>query len=343
MADHIAAPKEKLAGQLSARGLPKLLRTLGTHCDGRGLNLVVTDKGASWQFRYMLNGRARTMGLGSAADVALATAREAAAKARSLKAQGADPIDARDAERAAAQAAPKPITFGEAAQRYFDRFRRQWKSKKHTQQWRATMLGTTMTGKLVANDYTLALRSMQVAHVDKDAIKAVLEPIWFTHTHTASRILERIRQVLDFAIADDSRPGPNPAAHDVFKSLFPAKAKIHKVTHFRALAFEDVPAFMEKLRAVEGNMARALEFTMLCAVRTQETRGCRWSEIDLDAAQPTWSIPAARMKMAEDHRVPLSPQAVALLRPRRGDEADPNALVFATRTGHAIGPEEMLK
>jgi integrase len=337
----MASLKERLTGRQSARAIPGLLKRLGTHCDGRGLNLVVTDKGASWQFRFMLNGRARTMGLGSARDATLAAAREAAAAARALKAQGIDPIEARHAGRVAAQAAPRPMTFGEAAQRYFDRFRPQWRSRKHTQQWRAIMLGRTMAGKPVATDYTKALRAMLVAEVDKDAVRAVLEPIWFERTHTASRILERIRQVLDFAIADDKRPGPNPASHDVFKSLFPTKAKIHKVRHFAALPFEDMPDFMTKLRATQGTMARALEFTILTAVRTNETIGARWHEIDLDAK--VWAIPAARMKLAEDHRVPLSPQVVALLQAQRGEEAGPNALVFATSTGHAIGPEEQLK
>jgi integrase len=163
-----------------------------------------------------------------------------------------------------------------------------------------------------------------------------------TRTHTASRIIERIRQVLDFAIADDKRPGPNPASHDVFKSLFPTKAKIHRVKHFAALPFEDIPGFVTKLRATEGTMARALEFTILTAARTNETIGARWREFDLDAKQPVWAIPAARMKMVEDHRVPLAPQVVALLRVRRGEEFDPDT-VFATGTGHAIGPEEQLK
>jgi integrase len=339
--DDVVSPKVRLPGRLSARALPGLLKRLGTHCDGRGLNLVVTDKGASWQFRFMLNGRARTMGLGSAIDVTLATAREAAAGARALKAQGIDPIKAREAGRAAARAAPGPITFGEAAQRYFDRFRPQWRSSKHAQQWQATMLGRTMAGKPTATDYTKALRAMLVAEVDKDAVKDVLEPIWFDRTHTANRILERVRQVLDFAIANDSRPGPNPASHDVFKSLFPTKSKIHKVRHFAALPFEDMPEFMRRLRATEGTMARALEFTILTAVRTNETIGARWREINLDAK--VWAIPAARMKMAEDHRVPLSQQAVALLRARRGEDVDPNASVFATSTGHTIGPEEQLK
>jgi len=335
--------KDRLTGRMSARAIPGLLKRLGTHCDGRNLNLVVTDKGASWQFRFMLNGRVRTMGLGSAADVTLAAAREAAAEARALKAQGIDPIEAREAGRAAERAATKPVTFGEMAQKYFDRFRPQWRSRKHVQQWQATMLGRTMAGKPVVTDYTQALRAMAVADVDKDAVKAVLEPIWFTRTHTASRIIERIRQVLDFAIADDKRPGPNPASHDLFKSLFPTKAKIYRVKHFAALPFEDIPDFMTKLRGTEGTMARALEFTILTAARTNETVGARWREIDLDAMQPVWAIPAARMKMVEDHRIPLAPQVVALLRARRGDQVDPNTLVFATSTGHSIGPEEQLK
>ena len=267
--------KDRLTGRMPARAIPGLLKRLGTHCDGRNLNLVVTDKGASWQFRFMLNGRVRTMGLGSAADVTLAAAREAAAEARALKAQGIDPIEARDAGRAAERAAIKPVTFGEMAQKYFDRFRPQWRSRKHVQQWQATMLGRTMAGKPVAIDYTKALRAMPVAEVDKDAVTAVLEPIWFTRTHTASRIIERIRQVLDFAIADDKRPGPNPASHEVFKALFPTKAKIHRVKHFAALPFEDIPGFMTKLRATEGTMARALEFTILTAARTNETIGAR--------------------------------------------------------------------
>jgi integrase len=291
----------------------------------------------------MLDGVARTMGLGSALDVSLGAAREAAAAARALKAQSIDPIDHRNAQRAAVRSAPRPATFGEVAEKYFDRFRPQWRSKKHIQQWQATMLGRTMAGKPVATDYTESLRAMPVAEVDKDAVTAVLEPIWFTRTHTASRIIERIRQVLDFAIADDRRPGPNPASHDVFKSLFPTKTKIHKVKHFAALPFEEVPAFITRLRAIEGTMARALEFTILTAARTNETIGARWREIDLEAKQPVWAIPAERMKMAEDHRIPLAPQAVALLRALRGDEIDPETLVFATSTGHAIGPEEQLK
>ncbi len=128
--------------------------------------------------------------------------------------------------------------------------------------------------------------------------------------------------------------------------LFPAKAKIHKVKHFRALELQHLPDFMAKLRAVEGTMARALEFTILCAVRTGETRGATWREFDLDAKQATWTIPRLRMKVAdddEDQRVPLAPQVVALLRARRDDGPDPDALVFATSTGRAIGPEEMLK
>jgi integrase len=344
--DRAASSKERLTGRLSARAIPGLLKRLGTHCDGRGLNLVVTNEGASWQYRYMLNRMRRTMGMGSALDVSLAAARDTAAAARALKAQGIDPINHRNAQRAAARAAPRPATFGEMAQKYFDRFRPQWRSKKHIQQWQATMLGRTMAEKPVATDYTKQLRSMPVAVVDKDAVERIIEAIWFTHTHTASRILERIRQVLDFAIADKKRHGPNPASHDVFKSLFPPKARIHTVKHFRALKVEQLPDFMAKLRAVEGTMARALEFTILCAVRTGETRGATWREFDLDVKQATWTIPRLRMKVAnndEDHRVPLAPQVVSLLRAQRDDGPDPNALVFATSTGRAIGPEEMLK
>ena len=101
----------------------------------------------------------------------------------------------------------------------------------------------------------------------------------------------------------------------MLKDHLPTKAK---AKHHKAVPYAELPAFMTRLAARNSLSARALEFTILTAVRTQEAIGAKWSEIDLEAA--TWTIPAARMKAKRDHRVALSKRAVAVLKalPRKG-------------------------
>jgi integrase len=79
-----------------------------------------------------------------------------------------------------------------------------------------------------------------------------------------------------------------------------------------ALALADLPRWWADLATREGMGARALQFLALTAARSGEVRGMTWDEVDLEAA--LWTVPAARMKMGREHRVPLTPQAVALLR-----------------------------
>ncbi|RYG93530.1 MAG: integrase, partial [Alphaproteobacteria bacterium] len=97
--------------------------------------------------------------------------------------------------------------------------------------------------------------------------------------------------------------------------LLPPRRKLTR-GHHRALPFEDAPAFMAKLRARTGVAAKALEFTILAAARTSETLGARWEEFDLEKA--VWTVPAARMKMGVQHRVPLTDPAIAILRELQG-------------------------
>jgi integrase len=94
--------------------------------------------------------------------------------------------------------------------------------------------------------------------------------------------------------------------------VLPAPGAIAKVRHHAALPWGEVAAFMIDLRRREGVAARALEFAILTAARTNEVIGLRWPEIDFGAA--TWTIPAQRMKMDKEHRVPLSEPAIELLR-----------------------------
>jgi integrase len=144
---------------------------------------------------------------------------------------------------------------------------------------------------------------------------------------SAQRLRNRIEKVIDYAIAAKYRSGDNPARWNILKHLLARPDKIARVKHFAALPYAELPAFMAQLTAMEGIDARALEFTILTAARTGEAIGARWEEIDW--AQQTWTVPAARMKARKEHRVPLSPAALALLRELYTE--DGNAYVFVGR------------
>ena len=136
-----------------------------------------------------------------------------------------------------------------------------------------------------------------------------LLPVWKRVPETGSRLRGRIERVFAWAKAHKLFNGENPASRDVLKDALPAKPK---AKHHDAMPYAEVPAFMALLHGREVVSARALEFTILTAVRTSEAIGARWSEIDLDAG--VWTIPASRMKAKKDHRVPLSDRAVEILR-----------------------------
>src|SRR5262249_47698110 len=147
-----------------------------------------------------------------------------------------------------------------------------------------------------------------------------IEPLWATKPETASRLRGRIEAVLDWAKARDFRAGENPARwRGHLDKLLPARSKVRRVKHHPALPYSELPAFMADLRRRDGISARALEFLVLTAARTGEVIGARWSEVNL--ADATWTVPATRMKAGREHRVPLSPRALAILEdmPTSGD------------------------
>ena len=143
------------------------------------------------------------------------------------------------------------------------------------------------------------------------ATKAI-EPIWAKKPETAGRVRGRIECILDYAAAREWRTGDNPARwRGHLENLLPKPSKVRRVEHHAALPYADMAAFMAELRGQEGTAARALEFTILTAARTGEVLGARWGEINL--AERLWAIPAGRMKGGREHRVPLSPAALAIV------------------------------
>ncbi len=276
----------------------------GMYPDGAGLYLQVTGENSkSWLLRYSVRGKAREMGLGSLRKVSLAEARRKAADCHKLLEGHIDPIEHRNTARtAAALASAKTITFKEAAARYIAMRSRGLKNTKHAAQWGTTIAtyAEPVLGKLPVRDITVGL------------VHRVLEPIWTTKPETAGRVRGRVEKILGWAKVNNYREGENPARwRDNLDQLLPKLSEVRKVTHHPALRYAELPAFMQKLRQVEGPAARALEFTILTAARTEEVILARPEEI----ARPDklWTAPPEHMKLKREHLVPLCDWTMDLL------------------------------
>ena len=275
---------------------------------GHGAFLQISEFGTrSWVFRYVVNGRAHHVGLGSCTYVTLAEARQKAFEYRRLLAAGGDPLQAQRAAKGERLLASTPArTFQQVALEYIAQHEREWRSDHSRRQWRASLTRYAFP----------KIGSMAIADVDVAAVLSVLDPISARVPETTSRVKHRIALILDWAAARDLRPHDNPARRP---RLLP-KHK-NQVKHFAAVPYADIGAFMRELRAQEEPSARALEFLVLTVARTNELLGARWSEIDGD----TWTIPSERAKSGKPHRVPLSARAVELLAslPRVGQHLFP--------------------
>lgn len=300
----------------------KRITKRGYYGDGGGLWLQVGKSGTkSWVFRFTLDGRSREMGLGALHTVSLSKAREIARDHRKLLLEGTDPIERRvDAKAARRLSQARSLTFDECASAYIAAHKSAWRNAKHASQWRATL--TTYASPILGD--------LPVADIDTALVMRCLDPIWKEKTETASRVRGRIESVLDWAGARGYRRGENAARwKGHLDKLLPAKAKVRRVKHHRALPYREIGAFMVQLRKQNGIAALALEFTVLTAARTGEVIGARWDEIDRDAA--TWTIPANRMKSRKAHRVPLCSRAVAILETVKPLNSQ---WVFPSRRGH---------
>jgi integrase len=283
----------------------------GSYADGGGLRLLVKESGAkSWVYRFMLNGKSRDIGLGSAAGagaVSLADARDAASALRLQVKAGVDPLAERErkaAEALAAEQAAKiaAVTFKSVAKTYIAANEDSWRNAKHRQQW---------TNTLETYVYPV-IGDTPVADVTTAHVMQILEPIWRAKPETASRVRGRIETIMDAAKARGYRQGENPARwRGHIAQLLPARTRLSR-GHHKALPYEDLPAFMGGLRKRQAVAALALEFTILTAARSGEVLGAKWDEIDLEKA--VWTVQAVRMKAGKEHRVPLSARAVEILK-----------------------------
>jgi integrase len=244
------------------------------------------------------------MGLGSSKAVSLAGAREKATLCRSSLADGIDPIEARKSGLARDPATErKTITFEEAADAYIAAHESGWKNAKHATQWRNT---------LAAEAYPVAGK-LPVSDITTEVVMLILRPIWGLKPETAGRLRGRIERVLDWATVSGFRQGQNPAQwRGHLENLLPAKSRIHVVSHRPAMPYQEIGAFLLRLRERDGTAAQALEFTIYTAARTSEVRGALWEELDLDRA--VWTIPGPRTKVGKEHRIPLAERPLEIVR-----------------------------
>ncbi len=319
---------------LTVKRVDKLLRRgePGRHHDGLGLYLIVKgERSAHWSRRYQLHHRTHWMGLGSAFAFSLDEARARNRTASQQLADGVDPLARKRAERAAqAAAAVKALTFRQAAEGYIAAHQAKWTSAAHGTNWHAT-LGTYA--------YPL-IGALDVRDVDTPAVLRVLEQrvaaaagrpagqFWTARAVTADRVRNRIELILSWATGRGHRAGPNPAAWETLKHILPPARSLARPKHFEAVPYPELPALWAELAGRDGSAMKALMFTILTAARMSEVTGMTWDEVDLDGPNgPVWTIPPSRMKAGKEHRVPLSKEAVDLLRSLDTEKDNPHCFI----------------
>ena len=268
----------------------------GRYCDGQGLYLDVRPSGSrGWIQRLTIRGRRTELGLGGFPLVSLKEAREKAFANRKLARDGGDLL----AEKRRAESMP---TFAEAARQVWNQLRPGWRSPQHAQLWLSSL-----------ERYAIPrIGKMPISEVTSADVIGILAPIWHDVPPTARKLRQRIRAVMEWAVAMDLRPD-NPC--DRIGPVLGTQGG--RVRHMRALPHREVASAIETVRASNARpvVKLAFEFLVLTAVRSGEVRGAAWAEIERDAG--VWTIPALRTKGNREHRVPLCGRALQILEEAR--------------------------
>jgi integrase len=312
--------------------------------DGGGLYLRATSTGsASWVSRYETTGVPHEHGLGAFMTFTLDEARERARRCRQMLKEGLDPIaEGQKARRVATAAMPSTgRTFKYCALKFIAFKEPTWSNDKHRRDWERSL----------ENYVFPLLGNRPVSTITLEDVLAVLSPHWESKTETMMRIRGRIENILGWAAAQKPalRSGPNPAT---WRGNLDAhlNADVRKeVKHFASLGYEEIPQLVTELQAVPDGAdapdvaSDALLFTLLCAARSGETRGARWSELNFTTR--TWVIPGSRMKGGVEHRVPLTDTAVEILRRQwtyPGDSRSAGFVFCAPQARRALSNRSML-
>ena len=287
----------------------------------RNLYIQASGNSRTWVFRYSFQGRTRDLGLGPLRQVTVAKAEALAYELRDKIAQGVDP----QLQRGGRQ--PKTPSFKDVAGDYIERAILGLKHPKSRQQW-----GNSLAAYVYPH-----IGRMPVSLIRPADVARCLTPIWISHRETSRKVRSRIERVMNAAKAAGNFVGENPARLDVLRNLLPQRPR-KAVAHYAAMAWRDIPAFMAELKGKEPLSARALEWTILTAVRTSDTLHASWAEIDETAR--LWTNPWEKTKSGRPHRIPLTRQTHELLgRLSR----DGSGLLFPNKDGKALSNMTMQK
>lgn len=281
----------------------KNAKQVGRHTTNeKGLQLLIKKGGYKyWVLRYTYGANRHDLTLGSFPEISVADARKKAQEARYQLSQGINPIADRKAKKAALIAqTSSSITFEKFALEVIESKRIEWTNEKHAAQWEATL-----------KEYAFpVIGQKRLDAIDMEDILKILQPIWSTKTETASRLRGRLEWILAAATTRKLRTGMNPALwRGLLQTILPAPKRFQKVKHHKALPYRSLPAFMAKLREMDGIAALALEFLILNANRTSEVTNALRTEVIDDI----WTISADRMKARVEHRVPLCKRSLEIL------------------------------
>ena len=267
------------------------------HTDGQGLYLHIKDAGKYWRMNYRFGGKQKTLALGVYPAVSLADARSRRDKARKLLANDTDPGAAkRDEKQAKARASAN--TFEVVAA--------QWLQATAANRAEVTQEKVTNWLKKDINPY---IGTMPIATIGPRDVLAVARRMETRKVFdSAKRIVQICGQVFRYAVAEGS------AERDITADLHSALQQAEKKNYAAITEPKQVGDLMRSIFDYTGHpcTVAALKLTPMVFVRPGELRTAEWVEIDLDGAE--WRIPGSKMKMKVDHIVPLSTQAVELLR-----------------------------
>jgi integrase len=262
------------------------------------------------------NGAKRVpLGLGSYPQLTLKEARE---KAQRLVVEARDGVDLLESKRARRQALldaqAKSKTFEQVAKEYVEAHSADYTNEKHRKQWVSTLQSYAypLIGKMpvasIEMTHILQVLTQETTGHDGEPAK-----LWYAKPQTGYRLLGRIKTVLDAASVAGYRSGTNPATWTGYlDTQLPSPKKVRPVKHHKAAPYERLGEVMAALRRNDSISSKALQFLCLTAVRSGSVRLAQWDEIDFQ--KKLWTIPAANTKTRQEHRVPLQPEAVELLK-----------------------------
>ena len=323
-----AADEARLAKQARETPLPARRIQMRLSMTERLYCLIRRNRDGSvsryWVARYTVpgSGRVREVAVGQVDLTTLKEARKLVEDriARPLDRGVADPVAKAKADaKAAKESAKGPPKFGEVFEKYIDIHKAKWSNSKTVAQWQET-----------GEKFCAPIADKPVADITVDDVLAVLEPHWTRIPNTMARVRARIESVLSYAMARELRPRAlNPAAwRHHLEHMLPSPTALAKKTarNFPALPYAEVADLMTKLAAIEGSVvALAARFTLLTAARSGEVRFAKWDHIDLKGG--FWTVPAENMKARRPHTVPLSPQAIDVLRETEKHRCGPYVFV----------------